>query len=77
LKQPAINKHGKNKIHFSSPKFKRRNYACRIKQVSIWVPGALSPRIKWSGCEAAHLHPSSVKVKNAWSCTSTLYVFMV
>jgi hypothetical protein len=37
----------------------------------------LSPGIKRSGREADHSPPSSVEVKNAWSCTSTHpYVFM-
>jgi hypothetical protein len=39
-----------------------------------WVPGALTPGIKLSGCEACEAHhspPSSAEVKNAWSCTST------
>jgi len=37
-----------------------------------WVPGA-----KWHGHEIDHSPTSSVKVKNAWSCTSTsLYVLM-
>jgi hypothetical protein len=29
-----------------------------------WVPGALSPGVKWYGHEADHSPPSSVKVKN-------------
>jgi hypothetical protein len=42
-----------------------------------WIPEALSPGVKWPGCEADHLPSSSTKVKNAWSCTSTpSYVFM-
>jgi hypothetical protein len=42
-----------------------------------WVPGALSLRVKWPGCEANHSPPSSAEVKNAWSYTSTpQYVFM-
>ena len=37
------------------------------------------PGVKWPGCEADHLHPSSVEVKNQWSYTPTslLYAFMV
>jgi hypothetical protein len=36
-----------------------------------WVPGTVSLGIKWPEREADHLPPSSAKVKNAWSCTST------
>jgi hypothetical protein len=36
-----------------------------------WVPGVLFLEVKWPGCEADHLPPSSAKVKNAWSYTST------
>jgi hypothetical protein len=43
-----------------------------------WVPGAFTPQVKQLGCEGDHSPPSSAKVKNAWSFTSTLqYVFMV
>jgi hypothetical protein len=42
-----------------------------------WVPGALSLGVKRSGREADHSPPSSAKVKNAWSYTSTpQYIFM-
>jgi hypothetical protein len=42
-----------------------------------WVPGTLSLGVKWLGHEADHSPPSSAKVKNAWSYTSTpQYVFM-
>jgi hypothetical protein len=36
-----------------------------------WVPGALSLGVKRPGREADHSPPSSAKVKNAWSYTST------
>jgi len=36
----------------------------------LWVPGALSLRIKWQGREADHSPLSSAGVKNAWSYTS-------
>jgi hypothetical protein len=36
-----------------------------------WIPGALSLGVKWPGCEADHSPPSSSKVKNVWSYTST------
>jgi hypothetical protein len=40
-----------------------------------WVPGALSPGVKWLGREGDL--SSSVEVKNAWIYTSTPpYVFM-
>jgi hypothetical protein len=29
-----------------------------------WVPQAISPRIKWLGCEADHSFPSNAKFKN-------------
>jgi hypothetical protein len=32
--------------------------------------------IKWLGCEADHSPPFSAKVKNAWSCTSTLPIHL-
>jgi len=35
------------------------------------VPGALSQRVKYPGSETGHSHPSSTKVKNAWSYTYT------
>jgi hypothetical protein len=41
------------------------------------VPGALSLGVKRPGREADHSPPSSAKVKNAWSYTSTpQYDFM-
>jgi hypothetical protein len=36
-----------------------------------WVPGALSLGVKRLGREADQSPPSSAKVKNAWSYTST------
>jgi len=36
-----------------------------------WIPEALTPRTKRPGREADHSPPSRVKVKNAWSYTST------
>jgi len=43
-----------------------------------WVPGALTPGIKQLGHEADCSPPSSAKVKNACSYTSTpQYIFMV
>jgi hypothetical protein len=36
-----------------------------------WVPGDLFLAVKWLGHEADHSPPSSAKVKNAWSYTST------
>jgi hypothetical protein len=44
---------------------------------SQWVPGALSPRVKWLGHETNHSLLSNAEVKNAWGYNSTLpYVFM-
>jgi hypothetical protein len=36
-----------------------------------WVPGIIPPYIKRPGREADHSPPSSAKIKNAWSYTST------
>jgi hypothetical protein len=36
-----------------------------------WVPGSLSLGVKRLGREADHLPPSSAKVKNDWSYTTT------
>jgi hypothetical protein len=42
-----------------------------------WIMEALSTGVKWPGCEADHSAPSSAKVKNAWSYTSTPpHIFM-
>jgi hypothetical protein len=35
------------------------------------VTGALSPGIKWPGCEADYSPPSSEEFKNEWSYSST------
>jgi len=40
-------------------------------QPSLLSNGALSLGVKRPGREADHSSPSSVEVKNAWSCTST------
>jgi len=39
--------------------------------IILQVPGTLSPRVKWPGHKIHCLPPSSAKVKNSWSCTST------
>jgi hypothetical protein len=36
-----------------------------------WVPGFLSPGVKWLVCDADHLPPSCAEVKNVWSYTPT------
>jgi len=38
-----------------------------------WVLGALSPGVKWQGCEVEvdYSSPSSAEVKTAWSCNLT------
>jgi hypothetical protein len=42
-----------------------------------WVPGALSPGVKRPEREAGNSPPSSAKVKNEWSYTSTpQYIFI-
>jgi hypothetical protein len=41
------------------------------------VPAPLSPEVKWPGCEADHLPPTSAKIKKTCIYTSTPpYVFM-
>jgi len=35
------------------------------------VPGAPTPEVKRPGRETDHSRPSSIDVKNTWSCTST------
>jgi len=49
----------------------------RTQPLIQWIPGALTPAVKWPGREAAtHLHLVS-EVKNECSYTSTpSYVFM-
>jgi hypothetical protein len=32
-----------------------------VKSPIQWVPGAVSPEVKWQGCEADHSPPSSAK----------------
>jgi hypothetical protein len=41
-----------------------------------WVLEVLYPGVKRSGREAGHTPPSSADVKNAWSYTSTLPIFL-
>jgi hypothetical protein len=42
-----------------------------------WIPGALSLGVKQLGHEADHSPPSSAKVNNSWSYTSTpQYIFV-
>jgi hypothetical protein len=36
-----------------------------------WVPGALSPGVKWPGREVDHSPPTSAEVKKLWIYTST------
>jgi hypothetical protein len=36
-----------------------------------WVPGALSPRVKWPGSEADHSPPTIAEVSKTWVYTST------
>jgi hypothetical protein len=43
-----------------------------ILMILLMSPGALSLDVNWPGCEADHSSPSSAKIKNAWSYTSTL-----
>jgi hypothetical protein len=52
--------------------------ALELTQPSIqWVPGVLSPELKWPYREADHSPLSSAEVKNTWSYTSSPpYVFM-
>jgi hypothetical protein len=41
-----------------------------------WLSGALSLGVKWLGHEADLSPPSNAKIKNAWSCTSTLPIHL-
>jgi hypothetical protein len=42
-----------------------------------WVPGALSPGVKWLGREDDHSPPTSAEVKKMWIYTSIPpYAFM-
>jgi hypothetical protein len=41
-----------------------------------WVPGALSPRVKWQGHEADHSPPSSAKDKNGGTIPLVPNIFM-
>lgn len=61
---------------FLFPKMSRPNLVSI--QPPVWqVLRALFTGVKWLECEADHLHPCVVKVKNEWSCDSTLpYAFM-
>jgi hypothetical protein len=38
-----------------------------------WVPGAVSPGVKWQGPEADHTPPSSVEVKNVATISPLLH----
>jgi hypothetical protein len=40
------------------------------------ILGDLSPGVKWPECDAAPSHPFTAKVKNAWSSTSTSFLFL-
>jgi hypothetical protein len=62
---------------FSSPS-KSSRLALGSTQPSIqWVPGVLSPGVKWPGREADHSPPASAEVKKMWIYTSTApYAFM-
>jgi hypothetical protein len=42
-----------------------------------WVPGALSQRVKWQGCEPDNPPPANAEVKQMWIYRSTPpYIFM-
>jgi hypothetical protein len=42
-----------------------------------WLPGILTPRVKWQGREADHSFPASTEVRKMWIYTSTpAYAFM-
>jgi hypothetical protein len=49
----------------------RRGWEFFSSPLRQWVPGDLSLWVKWLGRGADHSPPSSAKVKNTWSCTST------
>jgi hypothetical protein len=64
---------GKN-FHFSI----MSRPALRPTQPPIqWVPGTLSPELKWPGREADHSPPTNAEVQKTWAYTSTPpYVLM-
>jgi hypothetical protein len=76
---------GRSRSRSSSPR-RVKNFlfstSCRTAlgpiQLRIqWVTGALTPGVKWPGCEADLPPPTSAEVKKTWFYTSTLaYVFM-
>jgi len=41
-----------------------------------WGTGVIAPWVKWLGSEAEHSPPSSVKVKNGWSYTTTPHMHL-
>jgi hypothetical protein len=47
--------------YFSSP---QRQAVRHTQPPILWVPGAISPRVKRQGREADHLLPTSAEVKN-------------
>jgi hypothetical protein len=48
-----------------------------IQPPNQWVPGAVTPGVKWPGRKADHSPPSSADVKNEWSYNSAPpYVFL-
>jgi len=50
----------------------------KIKYPIQWVLEALSPGVKWPGCETDHSPPSGAEVKNVWHYTSSpQYIFIV
>jgi hypothetical protein len=54
-----------SQVFFSSP------HHPSTQPPTEWVPGTLSPGVKWPGREADHSPPTSAKVKKIWICTST------
>jgi hypothetical protein len=69
---------GAGKGFFSPCHHTQTNSEAHTASYPMGIGGwALSCREKWLGCENDHSPPSSAKVKNAWSCTSTHpYIFM-
>jgi hypothetical protein len=64
-----LNDMGQNS--FLSPKVSRLAQVCTHPAIAH-VPGVLSPRVKLPRHEADRSPPSTAKVKNEWSHTSTL-----
>lgn len=58
-------------VRNSSPPYSMQIANVATKLPIQWVPGILSPGLKWSVCEAEHSHPYSVVIMNSSPHTSS------